>query len=157
MISSVRDNCQAHIDKCIEKVKHHQKNSTSAKHWDNFLSFNNLLLSASTALTMTILTSFSASAVTVTIIGAIYAFLLTINNKIRDEYHFLALYYQHINSLDSFGELEIIFRDLVSKIDTGHIITRDELQTAVAKFESVKQKSHVQTVKECKFFCCLRN
>lgn len=156
ILEGIREECNDYMEKCNKKVLHHQKQSENAKHWENFLSFFGMFLSASTAFLMSILTVVEASNVVITIIGSTFAFFITINSKVKDEYRFLALYYQHIHALDEYSEIEVKFKELIKKLDEGFIVSSEDINLLVSKFENCKQKNHLQEIRDCRFFCCFK-
>lgn len=155
-ILSLRETMTEYDGKCSERIQYHHKNAKASKLWDNFLSFNGLFLSASTALSMTIMTALEVDSIPITIIGSIYAFLLTINNKVKDDYRFVALHYQHVRASDDYAELQVCVKNLLAKIDHNVNFESADLERVINKYESIKQNSHFQEVKDCNFFCCLK-
>ena len=141
-----------YILRCSEKIAFHKANGINSSIWNNFLSTSSIFLSALTACTITILTVYDASNEAVVITTSVYAFLITLVNKLKDSYSFLALSFQHYNLQDQFAEIQV---DLFKAIHDNDELAINNL---IYKYTLIEQKSHIQTVKcsNC-MRCCLRN
>lgn len=131
------------------KIHFHKQNALNSKMWDNVLSTTSMILSALTALTMTILTVVETDAGIITIVGGLYAFTITVVNKVKDSYSFLALSFQHFNIQDQYAELLLEFENC-GEDDSEY------LRLLMNKYTLISQKSHIQSVQSCRYlFCCL--
>lgn len=141
-----------YILKCTDKIEKHKNNAINASVWNNFLSTASIVLSAGTALSLSILTVLESDVITITVVSSIYAFLITIANKVKDSYSFLALSYQHYHLLDQFAEIQI---EMQKAYDLNDV---DQFPILIYRFILIEQKSHIQNVKcsNC-MRCCLRS
>ena len=152
--TNTRVSIVSHIELCKKQADHHHKNALASKGWDSVLSLSNVILTGLTAFSMTLLSIFDPNdSVAITVVGASFALILGINNKVKDSYSFLALSYQHHSACDSYHELIYIFTHLLNECDSNLLECKD-YDNAIARFIGVSQKSHIQTVKSCKIFCC---
>ena len=140
-----------YILRCTEKIEFHKNNAINASIWNNFLSTTSIFLSALTAFSMTILTVFETPTESVTVAGSTYALLITIINKLKDSYNFLALSHQHYSLMDQYAELKVDLQRSLN--DDSFIESRIAL---IYKYTIIEQKSHIQTVKcsNC-LRCCI--
>lgn len=141
------DVIDSYISKCDEKVKFHAKNSRNARVWNNILSLINLFLSSACALSMTIITVVEADSIATTVVGAVYAFLITLSTKIQSDFRFEVLQYAHSQVQDDYSELKCGFEKL--KYSHEHI----ELEKFIIKYEHILKTGHLQTIKSCYFWC----
>jgi hypothetical protein len=156
------ENIDSHIIKCQEKIDFHHKNAISSQRWNDALSIINVILTSATGLTMTILTVVESPAIQVTIVGAVYVFLITINDQLKKSYGFLTLSFRHHTANDEYSSLQyelnglrnsLMRTDLESGISSNQ---EYEYEKCILKFVSINSKSHIPTVKDCKIFCCFR-
>ena len=149
MITSV----QSIHERCIEcknKVDMHTRNAQSSRGWNNTLSLLGVILSAGTALAMTIMTVEKANNIALTITGAVFAFSISITQKIKESYNFEVLSFQHNSAADDFHDLYFGFMNLANKFDEV------EFEKLMVRYVSLCQKYHLQSIKDCKIFCCFK-
>lgn len=141
-----------YLFKCEEKILYHTANSLAAWGWYKTLSTMNILISSLAGLSMTILTVNSYDASTIAVIGGTYACVITVIQKITNDFNFLVLQYQHANAGDEFSgvryQLILLANGIV--IDVNNI----KLDAIIHKYESIVQKSHIQSVRFCWIACC---
>lgn len=141
-----------YIKKCTQKIEYHSKNAKSARLWNNVLSTANIFLSAACAFTMTILSVEQSPSFVITIVGSGYAMIITITSKIKESFNFDVLNVLHNNAMDSYSDVKM---DL-EKLKRDQEYHPHLLESAIQKYEAVVQKSHVQSIKECHFYFCLK-
>lgn len=141
-----------HIDKCKDKMKYHTKTSQNCERWGNSLSILGLTLSAGLALTLTLMTVNRSENYEVTIAGGIFAFFITINQKISNSFNFQYLQAKHNQAMDDYIELHYLFNSLVTDIERQEFEIK-EYNSIINKYIAVAQKSHIPGVKACFFYC----
>jgi len=144
---SIVDN---YINKCQDKINKHSINSKNSRIWNNLLGTLNILISAMSALTMTIMTVAEVDSAGITIVGATYAFLITVFTKVKDDYEFNLLNFRHASVMDDYSELNIQFEKLKYEFDNV------KMESCIIKYESINKNSHIQDVKICYLgnLCC---
>jgi len=150
-LSSVIDSINEHVDACKDKMKYHTKTSQSCEHWNNSLNILGLILSAGLALTMTIMTVVGQTNISVTITGAIFAFFITINQKISSSFNFPYLQAKHQQSMDDYIDLQYSFSSLITDLERQEFEIK-EYETLINRYISVSQRSHIPEVRECVFY-----
>ena len=144
---------QEYIEKCEIGIEYHKQMGENAAHWNNLLSTSSIILSAGTALTMSILTVADANSQVLTIVGSSYAFILTVVNKVKDSFSFSALSFNHYYVSDGYSDCK---RDFTKIINDAESEDRSNFDRAVLLYEETVKKGHIQSVKNCQVCCCLK-
>ncbi len=157
----IRNELLRGIENCALKTEYHMQNSLNSRLMNNIIGTTNTILSALTALSMTVLTVMSAPAYVVAIVGAGFAFVITASNKIKDDMSFLALNYQHLHAYDQYCELENDYNSLLVRYNNrdleGREFKREYLDALNMKYISIVQQSHLQDVCNCSgIYCCFK-
>lgn len=155
-INSIITKCNEYIEKCETSINYHKENAKNAKKWNLFINMSNIVLSATMAFSMTVMSVLNSPNATVTIVGSTFALFIGIGNKIKDDMSFKSLAFAHDSASDSYSELKQSFVLLLNDIDK-HQYSPEQFDQLILKYEAISQKSHFQSVKCCKMFCCLRN
>lgn len=147
------------IDEKIEESRSrlifHNKSAEACSQWDSFLSICGLILNSSNALAMTVMTVSGTGPIPIAVVSATISFSTVVLSKIRDSYNFNLLKVLHNHASDSYLELEYEF-GLLKLECQKQCLSIDEYEKTVIKFMNTGEKSHIQEVKCCKFFCLLR-
>lgn len=144
------DEIGVYIKLCSEKKVFHQKNAVSAMKWHQLLALLNVLLTAGTALSMTVLTVLKADDISVAVIGGVFAFSIAIAARIQENYGFRILNYQHSELSNNFQELENSFYILSRKMHS-----QADFELLTVKYLSVNSRTNVMCVRHCvDIFCC---
>lgn len=152
-LNNIITNINDHIDKCKDKIKHHTKNSQACEQWSNALSVLGLILSAGLALSLTILTINQRQNFEITITGAIFAFFITINQRVSNAFNFPYLQAKHHNAMDDFIELQYLFNNLITDVERQEFDIK-EYDTIINRYVAISQKNHIPNIKSC-VFCCI--
>ena len=140
-----------YIKLCFDKKIYHIQNAISANKMNNMFNFINVVLSAGTALSMTVLSVVEASDLNVSIIGGVFAFSIAVMNQVQKNYGFQILNYQHAEIANDYTELESEFTIL-----SGKQHTYDDYEKLVLRYLSINNKTNITAVRHCgDFFCCL--
>lgn len=154
-ISTIINKCADYIVKCEEKVEYHTENALAANQWNNFLNTTTIIMGAMNIFTLSLLTVFEASTLAVTVVSGSFSLVLMLSQNIKDAYSFKSLGHLHYSSADSFSELKQSFQTLLDTIER-HKFNESDFDALVIRYEGVLQKSHHQSIKKCKIFCCFK-
>jgi hypothetical protein len=139
-----------YIKICSEKKIFHLKNSQSAAKWNSMFNLVNVILTATTALSMTILTVLDSSDINISIIGGTFAFLIAISNQIQKNYNFSILNYQHSDLSQDFFDLENQFIVTSKKIHNY-----DDYEKLILRYLNINSRTNILTVRPCYDIFCL--
>ena len=149
-LENLKNTILEYVEKCKLKVDYHNKNGGNSRRWNSILSITNMILGAATALSMTIMSVIHSSEVEITIVGAIYAFLITTTSKVKDSYEFNDLGFKHEQASDRYYKIKQEFNSLLL-MHSDHV----KFGVVVSKFLELQQETHLQQVQSCRecFFC----
>ena len=150
---SIIDRISGYVLKCEEKLKFHQQQSINALNFYNLFGIINVSLSSSQFLVIMIQGILGSSNITLAITGAVFAFAALIFSRLSMSYAFNALSVQHSNVSDNFTELAQQFKLLGSDLEKD-AFDEVKFELYVHRFISVTEKSHLQTVRECRLISC---
>ena len=106
---------------------------------------------------MTIQTVIEVPSSSVTIVGASFAAVIALTSKVKDNFSFKALSYQHHHISDEFN---VLYQDLNKFLKDTEENQFDEMNYRIIlnRFNAISSKGHLQEVRSCRFiFCCLRD
>lgn len=130
-----------YANSCKYKKAYHYLNAKKCKIYNRFIDVFDILLTASAALTLTVLSVTSSDVLTVTVVQGSFLFLITVNSKIKGVMEFTSLYYRHLNAGDEYSSLENEFRSIEP--------TDPVYKYLVSKYILTKQKLHIEEIKLC--------
>ena len=138
------------IKDCQDKSKYHRQQASYANNWFQLISLTSVVITALQALVMTLETVYNTDNVSVTVTGAVFAFVLAIFNRINTSFQFNVVSVQNHYIADSFVELQKLF-EMLDEEDQA--LYRQYMQ----RYVSIIEMSHLLPV--CKsrlLFCCCK-
>lgn len=152
-INSLTAKTKEYIEKCNKRVIYHDRQAKNSKLWDSCLNVGNIIMTAGLAFSMTLMSVLSVPDQLIAITGAIFSFAILVGNRLRDEFDFKVLAFQHDSSADDYSELRQAFDLIVNDIE-NHRSPYSDLHTLMIKYEATIQKSHHRQVCDCNILCC---
>lgn len=147
------DRIKNFITECEIKGSFHKINAKNSLRWYNFLGIFNVVLSASQALVMTIQSVYNNTPQEIAITGGVFAFAITVFNRVQMSFSFNTLAILHNQLSDDFTELCQSFKLLLIDLEND---TFDEhnYKILVQRLISIQEKAHIQEIKPCWFLGC---
>jgi hypothetical protein len=148
-----------YIDLCENKSIFHRNQAKNSLNWFNILGIINVILTASQALSMTVMSVIKIKDTDIAIVGGVFACVLAVTSRIQSSFSFNSLSVQHNQISDDFGELVELFMFVIDDIETDNY-NEKVYQNLVHRYISIQEKTHIQTVRECHLLsldCCCKS
>lgn len=143
-----------YISKCSEKINFHKNQTIQCRSWNNAINLLTVSLASIQAFLMTVLPLLGASVLDLALTSGLFSMTIIISSKIRDNYQFLALSFQHENIEN---ELINLHYDLVALKNDIEELSTTKYNKAISVYSNILIRSHIQVVSDCRsIFCCLK-
>lgn len=146
---------QDYINKCKQKINYHKGQLINAKAWDNAMGLIIVILSATQAFSMTIMTVIGSSAFEIAIVSGTFSLVVIIFSRIKESYQFLSLHYQHSHICEEFTDLHYNLTKSLNNFN-NETFNSSEYEKNIVKYSVILNKSHLQHINNCRsLFCCI--
>ena len=152
-VEHLKSLCNDYVSKCNALSTRHRNQAKYALTWWNCLGIFNVMLTSAQALTMTVQTVYQSDNISIAVTGGIFAFVIAVSSRIQMSFSFNSLAIQHHQVADDYNELTHRFLLFLNEIQHGVYDTND-YDKMVLRFASIGEKSHLQSVYECKLLPC---
>lgn len=137
-----------YIQQCQEKIEYHTQAGGSYTQLDRINAVVGILLTAGLSLTMTVLTATKTEDLSVTIIGSIFAFAISINNKISSTYDFRVIASRHYDASDEYTNLKYTFESISQEHEISPYTTV-EYRAACKEYIRIQKWNHLEACNSC--------
>ena len=144
-----------YIEKCKTKINYHKNQSIQSNSWNNALSLITVSLAATQALATTIMSVIDSSADEIAIVSGVFSLVIIIASKVRENYQFLSLHYQHDHICKEFIDLHYELLKCLNDYNND-IFDHAVYEKNIIKYSVIINRSHLQHISNCRsVFCCI--